>query len=124
MESGDELEVALLLMLYHRQRQRKRRRRKWVRSIITWHQQQEEYHNLLQEMHVSDQESYFRYLRMPKDRFNCLLAEVRRSVVVAAVVVEYNTLNYIQMGPLLHHQHCHSSQRAEITPAKKLAVTL
>ena len=79
MASVDELKVALLSALHLRQKRKKRKtakRRMWVRYIFTRRQQQGEYHNLLQEMRVSDPESHFRYLRMSKERFDCLLAEV------------------------------------------------
>ena len=79
MASVDELKVALLLALHLRQKRKKRKTAKrpmWVRYIFTRRQQQGEYHNLLQEMRVSDPESHFRYLRMSKERFDCLLAEV------------------------------------------------
>ena len=42
----------------------------------TRRRQQGEYHNLLQEMRLSDPESHFRYLRMSRERFNCLLEMV------------------------------------------------
>lgn len=35
-----------------------------------------EYHNLLQERRTADPQSHFRYLRVLKERFDCLLAEV------------------------------------------------
>ena len=79
MASVDVLKVALLSALHLRQKRKKRntaKKRMWVRYIFTRRQQQGEYHNLLQEMHVSDPESHFRYLRMSKERFDCLLAEV------------------------------------------------
>ena len=50
----------------------------WVRPIFTQRRQQVEYHNLVQEMRLCDPESHFRYLRMSKERFDCLLAEVRK----------------------------------------------
>ena len=48
----------------------------WIHSIFAHRRQQGEYHNLLQEMRLSDPDSHFRYLRMSKERFDCLLAEV------------------------------------------------
>ena len=57
-------------------RRRHRRRRVWVRPIFTQRVQQGEYHNLLQEMRLSDPESHFCYLRMSKERFDFLLGKV------------------------------------------------
>ena len=73
-DSDDELETILLLALHLRRRRHKRSR--WVRPIFTRRRQQGEYHNLLQQMRLSDPESHFRYLRMSKERFDSLLAKV------------------------------------------------
>ena len=54
----------------------KRSKRFWIRSIFTKRRQQREYHNLLQEMRLSDPESHFRYLRMSRERFDSLLEVV------------------------------------------------
>ena len=63
-----ETEVLLLALLYRgRRRRQKRRRTTWVRPIFTQPLQQGEFHNLIQEMCLSDTESHFRYLRMSKD---------------------------------------------------------
>lgn len=69
---------AILTALVIRRRRRRRRgeRRVWVRPIFTQRVQQGEYHNLLQEMRLSDPESHFRYLRMSKERFDFLLGKV------------------------------------------------
>jgi len=69
---------AILTALAIRKRRRKRRgeRKVLVRSVFTQRVQQGEYHNLLQEMRLSDPESHFRYLRMSKDRFDSLLGKV------------------------------------------------
>ena len=48
----------------------------WVLPIFSRRKQQGEYHNLLQEMCLSDPESHFRYLRMSKERFDSLLSMV------------------------------------------------
>ena len=55
---------------------RKIGRKMWVRPIFTKRRLQGEYHNLLQEMRLSDPESHFRYLRMYRERFDCLLEMV------------------------------------------------
>ena len=76
-DSDDELETILLLALHLRRRRHKKTlRSSWVRPIFTRRRQQGEYHNLLQEMRLSDPESHFRYLRMSKERFDSLLAKV------------------------------------------------
>ena len=69
---------AILTALVIRRRRRRRRgeRRVWVCPIFTQRVQQGEYHNLLQEMRLSDPESHFRYLRMSKERFDFLLGKV------------------------------------------------
>ena len=48
-------------------------RKAWVHSLFTQRVQQGKYYYLLQEMRLSDLKSHFRYLRMPKERFDCLL---------------------------------------------------
>ena len=55
----------------------KKKRSIWVRPIFIRRRQQGDYHNLLQEMRLSDPESHFRYLRMSKETFDCLLAKVK-----------------------------------------------
>ena len=79
-------EFLILLALYFRIRRKRSGRKMRVRSIFTQRCQQGEYHNLLQEMRLSDPESHFRYLRMSKERFDLLLAEVKR-VVISTVVI-------------------------------------
>ena len=77
--SVDELKVILPSALHLRQKRKKRKtakRHMWVLYIFSRRQQQGEYHNLLQEMLVSDPESHFRCLMMSKERFDCLFAEV------------------------------------------------
>ena len=78
--SEDELATAIVSAIILRRRQRKRRKRFWVRSIFTKRRQQGEYHNLLQEMRLSDEESHFRYLRMSRERFDLLLSQVKQSL--------------------------------------------
>ena len=52
----------------------RRTRQLLVRAIFSQRRQQGEFHNLLQEMRLSDPDSHFRYLRMSKERFDSLLA--------------------------------------------------
>ena len=77
-ESDDDVEELLLVCVLKRKlkRRRKRRRSVWVRPIFSKRRRQGEYHNLLQEMRLSDPDSHFRYLRMSKERFDCLLSLV------------------------------------------------
>ena len=75
--SEDELVTAIVLGIIHRRRRRKRPKRFWVRPIFTKRREQGEYHNLLQEMRLSDEDSHFKYLRMSKERFDLLLSQVK-----------------------------------------------
>ena len=79
MDSEDEdiLLEAVLTSAIAIFRQRKRRKM-WIRPIFMQRKQQGEYHNLLQEMRLSDPDSHFRYLRMSKERFDSLLVEVTK----------------------------------------------
>ena len=74
--TSEEEELILLLALRRRKR-KKGTRRMWVRSIFTKRRQQGEFHNLVQELRLVDPESHFRYLRMPKERFDSVLSKVR-----------------------------------------------
>ena len=47
-----------------------------ARQVFQQRPRQGEYHQLLQEMRLSDPDSHFKYLRMTKGRFDSLLAEV------------------------------------------------
>ena len=80
MESNEEEELVLLLALSVLDREvqtrRRRKRRMWVRPIFTQRRQQGDYHRLLQEMRIFDPDSHFRFMRMSKERFDCLLAQV------------------------------------------------
>ena len=76
MDDYDE-ELMIILLLALRRRKNKKKRSCWVRPIFTLRRQQG---NLLQEMRLLDTESHFRYLRMSRDRFDCLLAEVSLAI--------------------------------------------
>ena len=124
MESSDE-ELELVFLLALRRRQRKKKRSMWVRPIFKLRRQQGEYHNLLQEMRLSDPDSHFRYLRMSKQRFDNLLAMVGEHcsavcTVRFSIIIIFN----IKVGPLISHRHYSSTVRAEIHPAERLALTL
>ena len=68
----DDIAIAIILGILHR-----RVKKVWIRSIFTKRRQQGEFHNLLQEMRLSDPESHFKYLRMSKERFDFLLSKVK-----------------------------------------------
>lgn len=74
--TDEEMDLLLLLALVRMRKRRRRKRSMWVRPIFTLRRKQGEYHNLLQEMRLSDPESHFRYLRMSKERFESLLQMV------------------------------------------------
>ena len=61
--SSEAEELFVWLLAYKRKQLKKRRRKIWVRPIFTKRKEQEEYHNLLQELRLDDTESHFRYLR-------------------------------------------------------------
>ncbi|XP_062514075.1 uncharacterized protein LOC134189727 [Corticium candelabrum] len=75
----------------------------WVRPIFQQRRQQGDFHQLLQELRRNDPESHFRFLRMSKETFDCL--------------VEKGT-------PSLTTRSYQSGTRAEISPAERLAMTL
>ena len=47
-----------------------------ARPIFQLRRQQGEFHNLLQEMRMTDSDNHFKYLRMSKERFDDLLSQV------------------------------------------------
>ena len=79
--SGDEFDDMILMFMLLRRRKRrlrlqkkKKKRKMWVRDIFKGREKQGVYNNLVQEMHLGDRESYFRYMRMSPDRFQHLLS--------------------------------------------------
>lgn len=90
----------LLLSLQKCKRKTQKPRRFWVRDIFKNRKIQGAYHNLLNEMRLTDQEKYFNYLRMSNDVFQKLLNIV---------------------GPKLTKIYC---VREPISPAERLALTL
>ena len=77
-EDSDVKELFLLILLHRRQRKRRKQGRDvWIRGIFTQRRQQGEFHNLVQEMRLSDSQSHFRYFRMSKETFDDLLSLVR-----------------------------------------------
>ena len=78
MDSDYELQLLLVASLYLVHKRKKGQRKSvWVQPIFIKRRQHGEYHQLLQEMRLSDPESHFRYLRMSVERFDMLLAKVR-----------------------------------------------
>ena len=79
--SVQEEEAIILCLLLRRRRRRRvtrrnRQRTMRARKIFQQRPEQGEYHQLLQEMRLSDPDSHFKYIRMTKERFDSLLAEV------------------------------------------------
>ena len=99
----EDLGGVLYLAVIRRRQKRKTQRKMWVRGIFAQRQERGEYHTLLQEMRLTDNQSHFRYLRMSKQRFDRLLALV---------------------GPLISRRAYFSEVRACITPAERLALTV
>ena len=81
------LRTTVLLAILLRRRRKKRGRRVWVRSIFARRRQQGEFHNLLQEMRLSDPDSHFMYMRMSKERFDMLLSKVTINFSLAKVFI-------------------------------------
>ncbi|XP_062515122.1 uncharacterized protein LOC134190671 isoform X1 [Corticium candelabrum] len=74
-----------LLLLLHLRRRRKKakskhRRRMWVRPIFQQRRHQGDFHQLLQELRRNDPESHFRFLRMSKETFDCLVEKLTTSL--------------------------------------------
>lgn len=65
--------ILLLSLLLLKLKRKKRPKRLWQHNIYERRSSQGAYHNLLQEMRLTDQEKYFNYLRMSCDTFNKLL---------------------------------------------------
>ncbi|XP_062515123.1 uncharacterized protein LOC134190671 isoform X2 [Corticium candelabrum] len=95
-----------LLLLLHLRRRRKKakskhRRRMWVRPIFQQRRHQGDFHQLLQELRRNDPESHFRFLRMSKETFDCLVEKLTTSL----------TTRFYRSGT-----------GAEISPAERSAV--
>lgn len=65
--------LLLSLLLRTRTKQTKMQKRFWIRDIFKNRRQQGVYHNLLNEMRLTNTEKYFNYLRMSSESFNNLL---------------------------------------------------
>ena len=73
-EAMDEESLLLLLLLRRRHKTKKGKRLMWVSTIFKRRRGQGEFHNLLQEMRLDDEESHF--LRMSSQTFDYLVTRV------------------------------------------------
>ena len=87
--------------MLRRRRAKRPRRRTWVREIFKRRQTRGEYHSLITEMRLGDQESFYRYFHMTRERFSLLLSEI---------------------GPSITRQN--TNFRQAIPPGERLAITL
>jgi hypothetical protein len=71
----------LLLIIRRIRRSRQPKRAFWVRPIYQRRVELGEYHNLIQEMRLQDNESFFRYFRMIPSQFDRLLDLVGPSIM-------------------------------------------
>ena len=96
MSSGSEEELELLIVLHRRRK--KKKRNMWVRPIFSLCRKQGKYHNLLQEMRMSDQKAHFRYIGMSKERFDSLyIATSRGKYLSASISFSSPTLVSVKM---------------------------
>lgn len=94
--------VLLLALLYIIRRKRNvRKRRFWVHPILQLKQQQGDWHNLVREMQLQNDKTYFNYMRMPPTMFDNILSRV---------------------GPLITKQK--TNWRIPVPPAARLSMTL
>ena len=68
--------LLLLLLIRRRRRRRRERKRIWVRDIFKKRLQLGEYHSLINEMRLTDHQSFYRYFHMSPERFAHLLSLV------------------------------------------------
>ena len=93
--------LLLLLLMLRRRRAKRPRRRTWVREIFKRRQTRGEYHSLITEMRLGDQESFYQYFHMTREKFSLLLSEI---------------------GPSITRQN--TNFRQAIPPGERLAITL
>ena len=60
-----------------RHRAQRRKRKMWVHPMLQMRRRQGAFHQLIQELRLSDHERHFGYLRMTKETFDLLLQKVR-----------------------------------------------
>ena len=92
-----------LFAVVHQRQTQKRKGMMWVRDIFKKRQEKGEFHTLLQKMRLNDTQSHFRYLQMSNESFETLLEKV---------------------SPLISHRSYFSEDRASITPAERLSLTI
>ncbi|XP_011858435.1 PREDICTED: uncharacterized protein LOC105555991, partial [Vollenhovia emeryi] len=71
--------LLLLSLSYIRRKKNKRntsKRRFWVHPILQLKQQQGDWHNLVREMQLQNDETYFNYMRIPPTMFNYILSRI------------------------------------------------
>ena len=92
----------ILLQILHRRKQRsKSKKRFWVRKIYAERQQKGEFHLLVKDLRLHDQEYFFKYFRMSPSTFDELLS------FIAPLIIKQRTV-----------------MRDPVGPAERLAVTL
>ena len=91
----------LIAIVIARRRKKRRNRKVWVRDWIRDRPKQGAYHQLLQELRLSDARSYRNFLRMDQATFDELLSKV---------------------GPLITYKD--TFMRKAISPGERLALTL
>ncbi|KAF2890494.1 hypothetical protein ILUMI_15679 [Ignelater luminosus] len=65
--------AALMVGVWYLLLKRKKARRWWVKPINANRKNQADYHNLIQEMRVSDPDMFFNYTKLAVDQFDLLL---------------------------------------------------
>ena len=92
--ADNQLRLVLVMALYLRTKRRNARRSVWVQDIFRRRREQE-YHNLLKEMQLSDVDSHFRYLRVSKQHFDSLLSKITSLKIIIFLVslVYFKTCN-------------------------------
>ncbi|XP_003389732.2 PREDICTED: putative nuclease HARBI1 [Amphimedon queenslandica] len=96
--------LIMLFLFWTIYRQRKRQRKFWVRHIYQNRLKQGDYHNLIAEMRLmDDEEAHVRYLRVTKETFDVLCRLV---------------------APYLQKRRSYTNKRPHISPGEQLAMTL
>ena len=113
--SVQEEEAIILCLLLRRRRRRRvtrrnRQRTMRARKIFQQRPEQGEFHQLLQEMRLSDPDSHFKYIRMTKERFDSLLAEVNLFSSIFYLFIYlfiYYIIIYLFVIKFFNNQHIH-----------------
>lgn len=75
----------IILLLLRRRRRKKANRKFWVRQIFAERKQKGEYHLLIKEMRLVDNELFFRQFRMNPTKFEELLSYVAPEIIKSSV---------------------------------------